>query len=96
MLGDWEQMQEGNPWAETNSRKSSWTDSDVVRCAGCYYWRLLPFCGMACHYPIDEQKLRPCKPKDCYMHEGTPYRTPAGFWEEFWKRYGKPTRTEQV
>lgn len=46
-----------------------------VHCVGCKYWRTLDPVRhwMACHYPIDTPYLRPCDPKDCYRHAGTPY-----------------------
>lgn len=49
-------------------------DADICKCIGCYYWRRLGSTCMACHYPIDTGELRPMWPKDCYQHEGTPYR----------------------
>lgn len=50
-----------------------WTDADVVACVGCKYWRHMGGYGRACHYAIDTDRLRLCRPRDCYGHAGTPY-----------------------
>lgn len=35
-------------------------------CEGCKYWRAISVGGRACHYALDNEKRRPCKPgKDC-------------------------------
>lgn len=58
---------------------TGWTDGDVVECRGCWYWRTLDcILGLeACWYPLLEDRLRPCRPADCYRRPGTPYR-PCG------------------
>lgn len=58
---------------------ASWSDKDVVACKGCWYWRTLDYTmGIkACWYPLLEDKLRPCRPADCYRRSGTPYRPMA-------------------
>lgn len=60
-------------------RPTGWTDEDVVECRGCWYWRTLDYTlGLeACWYPLLEDRLRPCRPADCYRRPGTPYR-PCG------------------
>ena len=60
-------------------RPTGWTDGDVVECRGCWYWRTLDYTlGLeACWYPLLEDRLRPCRPADCYRRPGTPYR-PCG------------------
>lgn len=60
-------------------RPTGWTDEDVVECRGCWYWRTLDYTlGLeACWYPLLENRLRPCRPADCYRRPGTPYR-PCG------------------
>lgn len=59
-----------------SARPAGWTDEDVVECRGCWYWRVLDATlGIwACWYPLLEDRLRPCRPADCYRHSGTPYR----------------------
>lgn len=35
-------------------------------CGGCKYWRPISVGGRACHYALDNEECRPCKPgKDC-------------------------------
>ncbi len=55
---------------------AGWADEDVVECRGCLYWRTLDYIlGVkACWYPLMENRLRPCRPADCYRRPGTPYR----------------------
>lgn len=67
---------QGEDAAQRPPRPARWTDADVIACRTCHYWRpldeIIPL--MACCYPLIEGKLRPCRPADCYLHEGTPYR----------------------
>lgn len=66
-----------NPAARPQSaRPAGWSDEEVVECRGCWYWRMLDATlGIwACWYPLIEDRLRPCRPADCYRHAGTPYR----------------------
>lgn len=67
---------QGEDAAQRPPRPARWADADVVACRTCHYWRpldeIIPL--MACCYPLIEGKLRPCRPADCYLHEGTPYR----------------------
>lgn len=72
----------GRQGAAAPSKPARWTDADVIVCRTCRYWQpldeVIPL--MACCYPLIEGRLRPCRPADCYLHEGTPYRplAPAG------------------
>lgn len=65
--------QQGAP--QTQAGKG-WTDKDLVECRGCWYWRMLDYTLdlRACWYPLLEDRLRPCRPADCYRKPGTPYR----------------------
>ena len=69
---------EGTP-REQPPQKRPWGGGDVVECRGCWYWRTLDYTmGIkACWYPLLEDKLRPCRPADCYRKPGTPYRPMA-------------------
>lgn len=58
---------------QRTARPGGWTDADVTRCVGCKYWRPLGYYGRACYYSIDTGRLRPCRPRECYGHAGTPY-----------------------
>lgn len=52
--------------------------SEVVNCKGCIHWKRMGLSGYACHYGIDTPFCRNIAPKDCYKHEGTPYRPKGG------------------
>lgn len=50
----------------------------LTRCGGCYYWRPIADGNRAsmkvCHYCIDTSVPRGIPARECYKHEGTPYR----------------------
>jgi hypothetical protein len=49
-----------------------------VECKGCEYYRNIPGTSYTfCHYCVDTGILRGIHPRDCYLHEGTPYKPKA-------------------